>query len=174
MDVREIRTPTDMRGAFADAARTHFIGVPEEVEPDMRAAWAEIYDDFTLMEPAFDPPGLVESYLDSIADPLARLRALGLQLVAITSSGQIELIGTTIQGTQTDFLVAPSPCWFRRDDAVGDPVHLLGARCIDGHRVFTESGPAVRLYRSRETVEQAFEGNAPWCPTCAMAEIEST
>lgn len=170
MDVWEIRTPTDMRDAFADLAHPHFLAVPDALEPDVRAAWDEIFDDFALIEPAFDPPGLVASYLDSIADPLARLRGLGIQLVAVKSSGTLAG-GTSV--TQTDFLVAPSPCWFRRDGETSAPVHLLGARCNDGHSLFVETGAAVQLFRSRGAVEQALENAVPWCTTCAMAEIES-
>ena len=42
MDVWVIRTPTDLRGAFADSARTHFI-VPDALEPAVREAWDEIF-----------------------------------------------------------------------------------------------------------------------------------
>jgi hypothetical protein len=62
---------------------------------------------------------------------------------------------------------------FRRDDDAVDPVHLLGARCVDGHRAFTQSGVAVQLYRSRDKIEQAFERAATWCPTCAVADVEA-
>jgi hypothetical protein len=123
VDVWEIRTPTDMRTAFADFARPQFLAVPDAHEPDVRAAWDEIFDDFALIEPAIDPPGLVAAYLDSIAEPLSRLRDLGMQLV-------------------------------------------------EGHRLFVETGEAVQLFRSRESVELALEKAVPWCTTCAMAEIE--
>jgi hypothetical protein len=173
VDVWEIRTPTHMRGALGNFARTHFLAVPDELEPDVRATASEIFDDYTLIEPEVDPPGLVDSYLESIAGPLARLRALGMQLVVVQTSGTIEIAGTTMQGTQNDLLVAPSPCWFRREGDASDPVHVLGARCNTGHRVFAESHVAVELYRSREAIEQAFERAAPWCPTCAMADVEA-
>jgi hypothetical protein len=99
------------------------------------------------MEPTVDPPGLIDSYLEGIADPLSRLCALGMQLVAVKTSGTIELLGTTMRGTQTDFLIAPSPCWFRRECSRTDPVHLLGARCPDGHRERCCS-PALPIPRS--------------------------
>ena len=41
MDVWAIRTPTDLRDAFADSARAHFI-VPDALEPAVREAWDEI------------------------------------------------------------------------------------------------------------------------------------
>ena len=88
MDVWAIRTPTDLRDAFADSARAHFI-VPNDLEPAVRDVWDEIFEDFTLIEPALDPLGLVSSYLDSVAEPIARLRELGVQLVAVKGSGTI-------------------------------------------------------------------------------------
>lgn len=161
-----------MRGAFADGARTHLLAVPDALEPDVRAATEEIFEDFTLIDPVMDPHGLVASYLDSIAEPLGRLRELGMQLVAVKTSGSLEVAGNATPWTQTELLVAPSPCWFRRDGDRSAPVHVLGARCDEGHRVFAENGVGVQLFRSRVAVEQALEQAVLWCPTCVMVDVE--
>src|ERR1035437_2410544 len=106
MDVWEIRTPTDLRDALTtDAIRIHFLAVPDALEPDVRAASGEIFADFTLMEPASDPPGLIDSYLEGIAEPLSRLRAHGMQLVAVKTADTIEILGATPRGTQVEFLI---------------------------------------------------------------------
>lgn len=172
MDVWSIRTPTDLRGAFAHAARAHFVAVPDELETEAREAWDEIFEDFQLMEPDVDPPGLISSYLEGVAEPLARLQQLGLQLVAVKTSGTIEILGMTTHGTQTDFILAPRPLWFRRGEA--GAVHLLGARCLEGHKAFTgNDGEAVHLWRSSEAVDVSFEQSTPWCATCAIGEVET-
>jgi hypothetical protein len=165
MNVQVVRIPTDMRGAINDAARVNFILIPEEMEPEIRRAWDGIYADFTYMSP-LDEPGLIASYLESIEEPLRDLRALGMQVVYVTSRGTL----SGVQMGMTDFMIAPSPCYFRVE---GDPsalVHMLGAECADGHRAFIEEGTAMAVWRSAEAVEQSFEREGtPWCGTCSMA-----
>lgn len=157
-----------MRGAINDACRVHFLAIPEQIEPEVRRAWEAIIADFTYIEPN-DEPGFIASYLDSIEEPLRDLRALGMQVVYLTSKGSM----SGVPMGMTDFLIAPTPCYFR---AEGDPsalVHLLGAHCFDGHRVFlTGEGTTFALWRSSEAVEQSFErSGAPWCAACSMASI---
>lgn len=167
MNVQVVRTPTDMRGAINDAARVNFILIPEEIEPEIRRAWEGIYADFAYMSP-LDEPGLIASYLESIEEPLGDLRALGMQLVYVTSQGTI----SGVRMGMTDFTIAPSPCYFRTE---GDPsalVHMLGAHCDDGHRAFIVEGTAMAVWRSAEAVERSFEhAGTPWCGTCSMASV---
>jgi len=172
MHVQVVRTPTDLRGAIQDACRVQFLAVPEEIEPEVRRAWEHgIFADFTLMEP-HDEPGLIASYLESIEEPLAELRSLGVQVVYFTSNGSMSGVAITM----TDFLIAPTPTYFRvmEDGAL---VHLLGAQCPEGHRSAfmykgENEGGMVRLWPSTEAVEQSFEGaGAMWCATCSMASV---
>lgn len=163
MNIHVVRTPTDMRSAINDACRVNFLAIPEAMEPEVRHAWEGIYENFIYMEPN-DEPGLIASYLESIEEPLADLRALGMQVIYLTSRGTM---GDTPM-RMTDFLIAPTPCYFRAEGS--GLVHLLGAQCDEGHRTFLTEGSAVRLWLSSEEVEQSFEhSGAPWCPTCSMA-----
>jgi hypothetical protein len=76
-----------------------------------------------------------------------------------------------IPWTNTDFVIAPMPCFFR-EETMGALVHMLGSRCPEGHRVFGKEGAAVAVWLSTEAVEQSFEhANTPWCPTCSMASV---
>jgi hypothetical protein len=155
-----------MRAAINDACRVHFLGIPDGIEPDVRRAWDGVFADFTYIAPN-DEPGLISSYLESIEEPLRNLRAVGMQLVYLTSRGSM---GETPMG-MTDFFVAPTPCYFRAESDSSSLVHLLGAQC-DGHRVFLVEGAGVRLWPSSDAVEQSFEHRgAPWCVTCSMAAI---
>jgi hypothetical protein len=171
--VWRIRTPTDLRDAFAHSARAHFIAIADDIEPDVRRAWDEIFEDFTLIEPTVDPPGLVSSYLDSVAEPIARLRELGVQLVAVKGSGTVSGPNGPIPWTRTDLVIAPDPCWFRNADAANGAVHMLGVHCLEGHQVFMQTGVPVRVWLSRDQIEEAFERNTPWCTTCGMADVET-
>lgn len=168
MNIQVVRTPTDLRGAIQGACRVHFLLIPEALEPEVRRLWEHgIFADFTYMAP-HDEPGLIASYLESIEEPLRDLRALGVQVVYLTSKGSWG--NTPI--TMTDFLIAPTPCYFRLDGDDAALVHLLGANCVDGHRAFLSDGPSVRLWRSSEAVEQSFEHyGAPWCVTCSMESV---
>jgi hypothetical protein len=167
MTVQVVRTPTDMRGAINDAARVNFILITEEMEPEVRRAWDGIYADFTYMSP-LDEPGFIASYLESIEEPLRDLRALGMQIVYVTSRGTL----SGVRMGMTDFTIAPSPCYFRVE---GDPsahVHMLGADCADGDRAFIAEEGDMRVWRSVEGVEQSFEhAGTPWCATCSMASV---
>lgn len=155
-----------MRAAINDACRVNFLAIPEGSEPEVRRAWDGIFADFTYMEPN-DEPGLIASYLESITEPLGDLRGLGVQLVYLTSRGSM---GGTPMG-MTDFIIAPTPCYFRPEGDSSALVHLLGAQC-DGHRAFLAEGTGVRLWLSSEAVEESFEhSGAPWCVTCSMAAI---
>lgn len=167
MNVQIVRTPTDMCGAINDACRVHFLAIPKVSEPEIRDAWEGIFADFTYMEPN-DEPGLIASYLSSIEEPLRDLRALGVQLVYITSKGSM----SGVPMTMTDFMIAPTPGYFRVEGDVTAPVHMLGAYCADGHRAFILEDVGVRLWRSTEAVEESFEhANTPWCVTCSMASL---
>lgn len=167
MNIEVVRTPTDMRGAINDACRVHFLAIPEALEPEVREAWDGIFADFSYMGPN-DEPGLIASYLSSIEEPLRDLRALGIQVVYLTSRGSMGGVSMT----KTDFLIAPTPCYFRVEGDAKALVHLLGAPCTDGHRAFIEEGVAVGVWRSTEAVEQSFEhSGTPWCVVCSMASI---
>jgi hypothetical protein len=155
-----------MGTAINDACRVHFLAIPEAMEPKVRRAWDDIFADFTYIEP-HDEPGLISLYLESIEEPLSDLRALGMQVVYLTSRGSMS--GTPMG--MTDFLIAPTPCHFREEGDSSALVHLLGAPC-DGHRAFFSEGVAVALWLSTEAVEQSFEhSGAPWCVTCSMAGV---
>lgn len=114
-----------MRGAFADGARTHLLAVPDALEPDVRAATEEIFEDFTLIDPVMDPPGLVASYLDSIAEPLGRLRELGMQLVAVKTSGSLEVAGNATPGHRPNSSSHP-----RRAGSDGTAIGLRRSMCL--------------------------------------------
>jgi len=156
-----------MRGAINDAARVNFLLIPEEMEPEVRRAWDGISADFAYMSP-YDEPGLIAPYLESIEDPLRDLRALGMQVVYVTTQGTL----SGVRMGMTDFTIAPTTCYFRVE---GDPsalVHMLGADCADGHRAFIVEGTAMGVWRSAEAVEQSFEHEGtPWCATCSMASV---
>lgn len=167
MGVRVIRKPNDLRAVINTQAGPVFL-VHDEFEPELRAAWDEFSQSFSMLDPDRDEPGLTTAPIEAAAEPLARVRDLDVQVVAVTSPGTMK--GVAVM--QTTFVLAPDPVWFRADQTSG-PVHLLGAPCEDGHRAFTETEINVRAWPSRDLVEQAFEGSVPWCPTCAMAEIEA-
>jgi hypothetical protein len=168
MYVQVVHTPTDMRNAIREGYRLHFLAIPQEMEPEVRRATDEIFAGFEYMEPG-DDAAFIASYLDSIEEPIRDLRSLGFQLLYVIGSGTFKGVPLTT----TEFTVAPSPCYFRVE---GDPsalVHLLGAHCDEGHRVFSsEEELGLHLWRSTEAVEQSFEhANTPWCPTCSMASV---
>ncbi|HZO97079.1 MAG TPA: hypothetical protein VFB42_06880 [Gaiellaceae bacterium] len=167
MGVWVIRKPSDLRNVVTAQAGAFFL-VPDEFEPQARAAWEEFIESFSMVEPDRDEPGLTTALIDAAAEPLAELRERGLQVVAVTSQGTMH--GVPVR--QTMFVFAGQPLWFRAD-GTNDPVHLLGARCEEGHRAFAGTEIAVRGWSSRDDIEQAFEGSVPWCPTCALADVET-
>jgi hypothetical protein len=162
-----------MRGAIQGACRVQFLAIPEALEPEVRRVWEDgIFADFTLMDP-HDPPGLTASYLEGIQEPIRELHALGIQLVYLTSRGSMSGVAMTM----TDFLIAPTPCYFRVSGDSSAPIHMLGAPCVEGHRTaFISSGEDdggfVRVWLSTHAVEESFEqSGAPWCATCSMAGV---
>ncbi|HEV7567182.1 MAG TPA: hypothetical protein VGO31_14630 [Microbacteriaceae bacterium] len=168
MNVQVVRTPTDMRAAITEAYFTHYLAIPEVLEPEVRRAADGIFADFALMSP-HDEPGLIASYLQSIEEPIRDLHGLGVQLVYFTSRGSV--MGTPVNATV--FMIAPSPCYLRVEGDASAPVHMLGARC-DAHAVFEPDGEevGVRLWLSTEAVDASFEhSGAPWCVTCSMASV---
>ena len=166
-----------MRTAITDSMRTHFLAIPEEMEPEVRRATDEIFADLQYI--GTDEPDLLASYLGSIEEPLHELRGLlGIQLVIVTSKGTMtvgSVLGEEkqIPWTTTDFVIAPLPCFFRADGDASALVHMLGAHCLDGHRVFSlQTDVGLHLWLSTEAVEQSFEhANVPWCSTCSMASV---
>ena len=148
VEVWPVRTPNDLRGAFADQGRTHYI-VPDDKESEVRELWDGFFETFSMISPVFDPAGMVTTLVEGDgAETLAWLAERGLQVVAVKSSGTLILGGGSTPATQTDFVAAPKPLWFCALDR-DDPVHLLGARCLNGHRVFAVNG-AVRVWPSQE------------------------
>jgi hypothetical protein len=132
---------------------------------------------------AADEIGVVTSYLSSIAAPLDELYALGFQVVAVLTHGRYA-VPTTRGRTgfavrpvdMADYLVAPDPCYFRPCEAeFADPVHKLGAGCVQGHATIVTTGPRTvekvfNIWVSRHILERDFERAVPWCATCERAD----
>lgn len=171
MRVTVIRTPTDMRDVMGLSFRTHNLLIPDQLEPDVRAATHGIFGDLADI-PASDP-ALVAAYVDGIEPYLADLHTLGMQLVAVTSKGSLQIPELDdIPWSQTDFVIAPQGVWFQALPADDGLIHCLGAQCPDGHHVFSLTGVTIRSWRSEAAVDAAFEGGPPWCPACTVDAIE--
>lgn len=130
-----------------------------------------------------DETGIVSTYLDSIAAPLHELYALGFQVVAVLTHGRYAVPAASGRAgfafrpvDMADYLVAPDPCYFRPCEAqFADPVHRLGAECVEGHAAIVTTGPrtvekAFNIWVSRGVLERDFERAVPWCATCERAE----
>jgi hypothetical protein len=82
VNIRVIRTPTDMRGAVTMSSRMHFVSIPEDVEPVVRHTTDEIFRDLPYIDPA--EADVFAAYLDGIEDPPAAARQR-----APTSAGRV-------------------------------------------------------------------------------------
>jgi hypothetical protein len=118
-------------------------------------------------------------YLDAVAQPLAELRRLGFQIVAVLTRGSYLVRSAAREPLRSgvvdiaDYLIAPDPCYFRSSPAqFDDPIHALGADCVPGHTgiVAGEIGESQQklfsIWTTREAVQRDFELAVPWCPVC--------
>lgn len=171
--MRVIETPSDFRGLMGDGYSLEVFVRPEpEREPEVRHTIEAIFNDLEYISP--QDPELFSSYLDSIQEPLADLKAFGLQLAAHKTQGTLEVPAGAfpaadqqlgpVPWSQTYFFVTPRPCFYR----VGDDgnVHMLGIGCEADHEL-TQKGAAVHWWTA-PAVEVAFEGAVPWCNTCFL------
>ncbi len=165
MGVWVIRKPSDLRNVVTYQAAPVFL-VSDAAEPDARRAWEEFFASFSMLEPEWDEPDLTTALIDAAAEPLMEFRDKGFQIVAVTSIGSMG----GLQATQTLFVFAPDPFWFRADAPAAATVHLLGAPCAEGHQPFVDPVIAIRGWGSQHAVDEAFEHSIPWCPTCVLAE----
>lgn len=147
--------------------RHEWVELRPEFEPEVRRLLAEVFDDLQLI--SLYEPGLASAYLDAIEEPLARLQAIGLQLVGITRTGTMTAASGPMPWSQTDYIVAPPVCFFRVDEGL---VHLLGVDCSNAARAATRGGGRLAWWASAEVLERSFEGAVPWCARCAAESVE--
>lgn len=150
---------------------------PAEVEPDVRHTLDEIFnEDLSAVSGDRD---LTASWLDTIQAPLETLRAMGLQLVGVLTSGKLTLPASTFGSDaektmpwrRVHYIVAPEPAYYRLTNEEPARVHKLGVDC-EGIRLFTRSeGEAVAVYGSLQAVERDFERAVPWCERCALEAL---
>jgi hypothetical protein len=172
MTVQTIHTPTDFRATVSACEFTvhTVVGLPPEVEPEIRRRVDAIFEDLPYIDAG--DYALTSSYLESIEQPLAELRAVGLQLVAVSSTGTMswpahgpDELAQAMPWSRTTYLVASDPSYFHLQGE--DEVHVLGAQCPAARRLVAGDAraafwPAVRL------VDAHFEGSVPWCTTCLL------
>jgi hypothetical protein len=180
MIVQVVRTPFDLeRTLEAHVCRVnHWTDAKDRSE----SAMIEHILGQAFSERAWQDTGVALDSLESIAEPLGRLNASGLQLVAVVSRGlytppsggaALREVGFEM----VDYLVAPDPCYFRPASASFDaPIHRLGSTCVAGHAaIVCDSAPsrhekAFRVWTSEESVLRDFEWTVPWCMGCAPDE----
>jgi hypothetical protein len=180
MIVQVVRTPFDLeRTLEAQLCRVNH-WTDTQARPE--TAMIEHILGQAFSEGAWRDPGLSLDSLDSIAEPLGRLNASGLQLVAVVSRGLYTLPSRgdalrEIGFEMVDYLVAPDPCYFRPADAPFDaPIHRLGSGCVAGHAaIVCERAPSrreksFRIWTSPESVLRDFEWTVPWCAGCRADE----
>jgi hypothetical protein len=168
MQIAEIRTPADFRDSAGTTSYRRLEVVPpgfEGMESEVREAMDEIVADREYI--AGGEAGLVDAFLDAIADPLDGLHDRGFRVTAITSEETRELGDPprAVPWSECLYVVAPAGTWFETE---GDGVaHRIGAECQDAARALAaEDERPIRYWATRAALEQALGSDAPICPSC--------
>jgi hypothetical protein len=165
-----IRTPSDFRSTLdADGSSvTICIQPAPHIEPEIRRHIDEIFDDRSYIS-GNDPPDMISTYLDGIAEPLAWLEDVGLRVTAIMREREGNQLGIAAYYVHT-----PESAYSVKGAEPGAvQVHVFGPACAGAQALGRADQAAFTLWPSRAAVEQAFEGRVPWCDDCFMATLGS-
>lgn len=177
MFVKVIRTPTDFKRTLGtdDFVLHEWVTPAPEIEPIFRGAVDEIFSD--LQDISADEPGIVASYLDQIYQPLMRLQELGIQLVGMVWSGNMQFrapaLGSdemkSLPWKRTIYVLAPHPAYYSLSEEKPIRTHIFGIDCEGSRKIAAGKGGDVKVWGSREAVERDYEARVPWCDTCFLA-----
>jgi hypothetical protein len=173
-----VRTPSDLRPTLQSQQFAHSIlaQLDPEFEPSVRRAIDAIFVDLQNLDT--DDASMVAVYLDSVEEPLAFLRSLGIDHFALMASGALELPdGRQVpQWGSTHYMLIPRGAFFRPNlEHRSTLVHSFDPMCkdaLDDLYVLSRGASGATIYRNRPAIEQDFEGSVPWCHNCALHGLE--
>ena len=170
-----IITPTDFGMTMVgESYITKYLFSPApEIEPELRSILDEIFQDLQYIDS--DDRSMLSVYLNQIAEPLATLNEIGVQLVAINTTKNYKVLDKIEPLRTTFYLIAPLPCYFMLKDGQDEVVHKLGAPCKRGSQILTSSkeGMVFRIIPSRLLLYQDHSGYVPWCKVCEEYDANS-
>lgn len=115
-------------------------------------------------------------FIESVAEPLAKLAQHRCKIMVILSSGTMRLDGGAEipEWVRAHFLVVPVDGAFRVGDSLTSPVHRFNTRCeraMDSLREAVRDGLAVHSWTDDNRTIGDYEGAVPWCPQCLQFEL---
>ena len=170
--MKKILTPFDFGQTLSDLFQVEYFYIPSsDKESFFRKICEDIFDDLQYIDS--QDPLIVSAYLDTIKEPLEKLKELGLQIIAIRR--KVKVVQLRVVMDETLYIVAPDPCYFQvYSDSEQKLVHKLGVEnCKEAEKDLSalKRGDIVFRWFSSLEVEQYFENKVPWCNFCLLSEI---
>jgi hypothetical protein len=172
-----VRTPAELRETIGgrEFIQTLLIAPPPDIEGEIRAALAEVFNDLPSVAP--NRPESLEPYIARITPALRDLHGHGLAILALMLDDPRPPAGGEGAGRwwRTHYLVVPAEGFFRVGTDDWDIVHRFDVLC-EGAITDLASAAAektqINVWGSDVPIRQELEGVVPWCGGCCRDLIQ--
>jgi transcriptional regulator with XRE-family HTH domain len=151
------------------------IPVKPELEPKVKNLMGQIFDDILIMAPG---ESYLESYIESLGEPLAELRQLGLSFFSMQECRDMFIRGRNpgervpVEDITTGhFLLIPTYGCFQTEEGANGPLHRFSSTCEEA--VTTLLQVTQRKLQIRVFINFIFaafevddEAEGSWCNIC--------
>lgn len=151
------------------------IGVSAEVETEVNDLMRQIFDDIFIMAPG---ECYLESYIDSLREPLTRLKEMGLSFFSIQECKDIFIKGrrpaerVPVEDMTTGhFMLIPTYGCFQMAESVTGPLHRFSSSCEEAVKTLlkvTKGKLQIRVFINFifAAFAEANEAEGSWCERC--------